>query len=242
MKILAKVTYKGTNYQGWQKQTNAPSVQETIESALSKILNTPTTIQGSGRTDTGVHAKGQTFHFEVNKEIYLSRLRYSLNCVLPEDIHIVELKEVDGVFHARHSAKGKHYSYSIKIGESDPFVNDMVFVHHEEIDIELFKEALQLFVGTHNYQDFTSKEEDEKLFVREIKSIEVSQKDSIIKVDLIGNGFMRYMIRFIIGASLAVAEHREDIGFIKKHLDSETRNIINYKAPSTGLVLEEVIY
>ena len=241
MKILAKVTYKGTNYQGWQKQTNAPSIQETIESAISKILNTPTTIQGSGRTDTGVHAKGQTFHFEVNKEVDLPRLRYSLNCVLPDDIHIVELKEVDNEFHARHSAIAKHYSYSIKIGESDPFLNDMVFVHHEEIDMDLFKQALQLFVGKHNYQDFTSKEEDEKQFVREIKSITVTE-GPILKVDMVGNGFMRYMIRFIIGAALAVAEHREDIDFIQKHLDSETRNIINYKAPSTGLVLEEVIY
>ena len=242
MKILAKVAYKGTNYQGWQKQSIGDTIQEEIEKCLSKILDTPTTIYGSGRTDSGVHALGQTFHFEVNKEVDISRLRYSLNCLLPEDIHIIEMKEVDDEFHARYSAKGKHYRYQIKLGENDPFLFETYFIHPSELDVDAFKTAMNLFIGKHNYQDFTSKEEDESSYIRKIESIGIKHDGELLTIDLIGNGFMRYMIRFMVGAAIAVGEHREDLSYIQKHLDSQNREIINYKAPSNGLTLVEVIY
>lgn len=243
MKILAKVRYKGTNYQGWQKQTNALSVQEEIEKVLSKILDTETKIQGSGRTDAGVHALGQTFHFEVNKEFDLAKLKYALNCLLNSDIHIDSLTMVSEEFHARYSAREKHYSYAIKKGENDPFDNTFTFNYLGDLDFELIKEAAKLFVGKHNFQNFTSKEEDEDNFVREIFDIKVEDvSDNKIIIHFYGNGFMRYMIRFIVGVLIAIGEKRIPVTFINENLDTSERKIVTYKAPSEGLILQEVIY
>ena len=243
MKLVAKVSYKGTNYQGWQIQPNACSIQETIEKVISKILNADITIYGSGRTDAGVHARGQVFHFETDKEnIDVDKLRYSINCLLPEDIHILSLEECDKDFHSRYSAVEKHYSYSIKLGENDPFNNEFVYTYSKPLDVEAFIKAFEPFNGEHNFQDFTSKEEDEDNFVRRVQ-ISTKVEDDTIRVDFIGNGFMKYMIRFLVGAALAVAESKESIDFIKEHLRSDKkRQIISYKAPAIGLVLEEVNY
>lgn len=242
MKIFAIVSYKGTNYQGWQKQTNAPSVQEEIEKVLSRILNTEISISGSGRTDAGVHAKGQTFHFVIDKEIDIEKLRYSVNCLLPKDIHIISMKEVDENFHSRYGVKEKTYSYTISVGENNPFTNEFTYNYLKPLNIERLIDALKPFNGEHNFQDFTSKEEDEDGFKRWVKiSTEVNGKTLTIKFT--GNGFMRYQIRFMVGAAIAVAEGREEVSFIEEHLNpSKQREIIAFKAPSEGLVLEEVKY
>lgn len=245
MRLLGKVSYKGSKYQGWQKQTAAPTVQEEIEKVLSKILNTPISIYGSGRTDAGVHAICQTFHFDVEKEVDIDRLKYSVNCCLPEDIYISELKEVDENFHSRYSAKGKVYRYDIQFGERDVFSKELEATISIPTDISLLEKALQLFVGKHDFKDFTSKEEDEDKFVREIYKInlEYSVQTKKASITISGNGFMRYMIRFIVGASLAVAQNKESLDFIEYHLkEKNEREIISYKAPSEGLYLVDVIY
>ena len=243
MRVFGRVSYKGTQYQGWQKQTSAPSVQETIEKELSQILNTPISIQGSGRTDAGVHAKGQTFHFDVDKEVDLERLRYSLNCLLPEDVYVKSLEKVDDNFHARYSAKTKVYQYNIHFGHRDVFGNDLEATIPQPCDLALFKEALKLFEGKHNFQNFTSKEEDQENFVREIYEINFEESKNRISITLKGNGFMRYMIRFLIGTALAISQGKENISFIKENLDDNNeRNIVSYKAPSEGLYLVDVIY
>lgn len=243
MKILAKVEYLGTSYHGWQKQPNENSIQEEIEKVLSQILNTEINIYGSGRTDSGVHAKGQTFHFVIDKEVDLSRLLYSSNMLLPNDIHIISFKKVKDDFHARLSAKKKKYSYIINIGDKNPFIYGRSLHYPYPFDHLLFKQALELFKGKHNFKDFTSKEEDEDNFVRTIYSIDTVINEKMIYVDFVGNGFMRYMIRDIVGTALAVASGKENIDYIKKHLDSSCdRNITSYKAGSEGLYLIDVIY
>lgn len=242
MKILAKVSYLGTSYSGWQKQPNFPSVQEEIEKVLSKIFNSSIQIYGSGRTDAGVHAKGQTFHFEINKPADLVKLKYSLNMMLPNDIEILTLEEVDDSFQARYSAKGKHYQYVIKKCAKDPFLFHQVYLYPYPLDMDLFQASLNKFIGKHNFASFTSKDEDEQDFVREIYSIQIKEDNDFIYVDLIGNGFMRYMIRNIIGTSLVIASKKEDISFIDKRLDNSNRQIVSYKAPSDGLYLIDVIY
>lgn len=243
MRVFGRVSYKGTSFQGWQKQTSAPSVQETIEKGLSQILNTPISIQGSGRTDAGVHAKGQTFHFDVDKEVDLERLRYSLNCLLPEEVYIKSLEKVSDDFHARYSAKAKVYLYNIHFGHRDVFANEFEATIPQPCDIELLKKALLMFVGKHNFQNFTSKEEDQENFIREIYEIKFEESKDRISITLKGNGFMRYMIRFLIGTALAISQGKENISFIKEKLDANNeRNIVSYKAPSEGLYLMDVIY
>lgn len=245
MRIFGVVAYQGNNYQGWQKQSDAPSVEETIEKVFSKILNCDINIYGSGRTDAGVHAYHQTFHFDVEKEdLDLDKLKYAVNSLLPKDIFIKELNIVSDDFHARFSIKEKTYEYAIRFGNRDVFNYQNEATILFPTDIELLKKSLSLFIGKHNYQNFTSKEEDEAGFVREIKAISVdyNKENNRLKICLTGNGFMRYMVRYIVGTSLAVAQGKEDISFIERNLDANKRNIVSYKAPAEGLFLKDVKY
>ena len=243
MKIVGICSYKGTNYYGWQKQVGFVSVQSKIEEVLSQIYDAPISILGSGRTDAGVHAKKQYFHFVSEKEKDLKQLAYSMNKMLPEDIRIMSLEMVDDGFHARYSAKRKIYEYDILLQNKDVFNYDLAYLYPMDLDVDLLTKALKLFEGEHNYQDFTSKEEDEGNFVRTIYSIEVSNDKDLLKIRFEGNGFMRYQIRNMIGAAIAVASGKEDISFIEKHLkDKKNREIIAYKAPANGLYLVDVLY
>ena len=243
MKILGICSYKGTNYYGWQKQVGFVSVQSKIEEVLSQIYDTAITITGSGRTDAGVHAYKQYFHFVTEKDKDLKQLTYAMNKMLPEDIHILSLEKVADDFHARYNAKRKIYEYDILLKNKEVFNYDLAYLYPMDLDIDLLKKALKLFEGEHNYQDFTSKEEDEGNFIRTIYSIEVKQDKDLVKIKFEGNGFMRYQIRNMVGTAIAVANKKEDISFIKYHLDgNKKREIIAYKAPAMGLYLVDVIY
>ena len=243
MKILGICSYKGTNYYGWQKQVGFVSVQSKIEEVLSQIYDTQINITGSGRTDAGVHAKKQYFHFVSDKEKDLKQLAYAMNKMLPDDIQILSLEKIEEDFHARYNAKSKIYEYDILLKNKDVFNYDLAYIYPMDLDIELLKKALNLFVGEHNYQDFTSKEEDDGNFIRTIYNIEVINNEDLIRIVFEGNGFMRYQIRNMVGAALAVANKKEDITFIKYHLnDKKSREIIAYKAPAVGLYLVDVKY
>ena len=244
MKVLGICAYKGTNYYGWQKQIGFISVQEKIEECLSKVYDSPINIQGSGRTDAGVHALKQYFHYVCEKEKDLKQLAYALNKMLPDDIKIISFEEVDDDFHARYSAKKKVYEYRILLTNKDPLSYDLAYIYPMDLDIDLFIQALNKFVGTHNYQDFTSKEEDESNFVRTIYDIQVIKEKDLLRVTFTGNGFMRYQIRNMIGAAISVANSKESLEFIDKHLqkDDNKRDIIAYKAPACGLYLVDVCY
>ena len=245
MRLLCQVSYKGTNYQGWQKQKDAPTVQEEIEKALSKILNSEINIQGSGRTDSGVHAQRQYFHFDTDKEVDIDRLRYSVNCLLPKDIFINEIKKVSDDFHARYSAKSKTYTYILRLDERNPFNYEFETTYPMPVDVNLLISSLKQFEGTHNFQDFTSKEEDEDGYVRTIYSVEASYIEQVKQfiVTFKGDGFMRYMIRNMVGSALAIASGKEKENYINYHLSKkETREIVSHKAPPEGLYLVDVNY
>lgn len=243
MRVLGICSYKGTKYYGWQKQVGFVSVQSTIEEVLSKVYDTPINITGAGRTDAGVHALKQYFHFDTNKEKDLSQLCYAMNKMLPDDIKILSLEQVDDAFHSRYDAKRKIYEYRIVLKNKDPFQDELAFVYPMDFDFVLFKQALEKFVGKHNYQDFTSKEEDEDGFVREIYQINVNKNNNEVSVTFEGSGFMRYQIRNMIGSSISVANKKESLDFIEYHLqDNKVREIIAYKAPANGLYLVDVLY
>ena len=243
MKILGICSYKGTNYYGWQKQVGFISVQSKIEEVLSQIYDMPITITGSGRTDAGVHAYKQYFHYVSEKDKDLKQLAYAMNKMLPEDIHILSLEKVDDDFHARYNAKRKIYEYDILLKNKEVFNYDLAYLYPMDLDLDLLKEALKLFEGEHNYQDFTSKEEDEGGFIRTIYSIKVIQENDLVKITFEGNGFMRYQIRNMVGSAIAVANKKEPLSFIENHLkDNKKREIIAYKAPACGLYLVDVVY
>ena len=243
MRILAIVQYDGTNFVGWQIQPNGRSVQEEIEKVLSMILNTPTKIVGSGRTDAGVHALAQTFHFDTTKEdIDLGRLRYSLNSLLPLDIHIISLEVVDDNFHARYDVASKTYLYSLSMGEYDVFSRRYSTQLPRDLDVELIKKTAKLFVGTHDFKNFTSKETDKNNFVRTIFEFNVDKIESTIVFRITGSGFMKYMVRMIVGTLIEVGLHKLTSEDIECLLESKIRSISPYKAPPEGLFLINVTY
>lgn len=245
MRLLCQVSYKGTHYQGWQKQKDAPTVQEEIEKVLSKILNSEIKIYASGRTDAGVHAQRQYFHFDIDKEVDIDKLRYSFNCLLPEDIFINEIKVVDDDFHARYSAKSKTYTYIMRLDERNPFNYEFEASIPQPLKVNLLMSSLKQFEGCHDFRDFTSKEEDEDNFVRTIYSVEVSYIEQVKQfvVSFKGNGFMRYMVRNMVGTALAIAQGKEKEDYITYHFSKkDKREIVPYKAPPEGLFLVDVNY
>lgn len=167
-RYLMKCSYDGTAFFGYQKQVDKRTVQEEIEKIISKLLNTPTSIYASGRTDAGVHAHGQYFHFDSPKILEKERFMYALNALLPKDIHIISMKEVAPDFHARYQALAKKYVYVIHQGEDDPFLRNTTYQLHQSLNVEKMKIAAETLKGTLCYRNFTSKEEDEKDFVRTI--------------------------------------------------------------------------
>ena len=245
MRYFAVVSYRGTPFCGWQKQTvsKLPSVEVTIEKVISRILNTETKIYASGRTDAGVHALGQTFHFDSPKELNKYRFLHSLNELLPLDIRVLSLKPVEDDFHARFSAKGKTYIYKIRNAQlSSPFESDLEYTLGQELDIEKMVEASKLFEGEHNFQNFTSKDEDDANFVRNISKIEITKKNEHVVILMTGNGFMRYMVRMIVGTLIQVGLGKMTSEDIKKILEDPVRKPSSYKAPAYGLYLKEVLY
>ena len=245
MRLFASVYYKGTNYCGWQKQPNEISIQQTIEDALSRFFgNREISIYGAGRTDAGVHAFAQKFHFDIDvEEVDLDRLLYSVNMMLPPDIKIDDIEEVDPSFHSRYSAKAKIYTYCILQEAKDPFLYETAFLHPERIDIDKLKETLSNFVGVHNFKNFTSKEEDKDNFVREIYAIDVSTSSDLIYITFKGNGFMRYMIRLIVGTALRICDKDLSPDYVNQYLDENSdRSVVSFKAPACGLTLVDVEY
>jgi tRNA pseudouridine38-40 synthase len=245
MRYLGIVSYRGTNFCGWQKQTvsKLPSIEETIEKVITRILSNDTKIYGSGRTDAGVHALGQTFHFDSKKELNVDKFGHSLNELLPEDIRIQSIIKVSNDFHARFNAKSKTYLYKIKNSKvSDPFKSDLEYTLGQKLDVEKMVEASKIFVGKHNFQNFTSKEEDEQKFSRNIGEITINSDKNDIEITLKGDGFMRYMVRMIVGNLIQVGLGKMTSSDVKKALENKERKPSSYKAPAHGLYLKEVEY
>ena len=242
MRYLATIEYVGTNYAGWQIQPNGVSIEEEIEKVLSRILNRKTKIYGSGRTDAGVHAHGQTFHFDAFQIKDLGKFMYSLNSLLPSDMHVLDIRQVRDDFNARYDAKSKTYSYYINMGEYDPFERDKMYQFLRKLDVEKMMEALDAFKGTHNFQNFTSKPEDMNNYVRTIHEASIEQVGDILKITFTGNGFMRYMVRMMVGTLIEVGLGKLTEMQIKILLVDINRKVVSYKAPANGLYLEKVTY
>lgn len=242
MRLKCWLSYKGSNYFGYQIQKNddEKSIQKEIQDVLKKIFSVDIKIVSSGRTDKGVHAINQCFHFDVDKEdIDVDKLKHSLNCLTSEDIYIKSLEIVDENFHARFNVKNKTYRYIINVGEYNPLVNDLVYNLNQKLDIEKMKEASKLFLGEHSFHNFCTNEED---FVRKIYSIDFNIENDYLIIDLCGNGFRRYMVRMIVATLIQVGLGKLLIDEIKKLLTIECLTRVSYKAPSCGLYLYNIVY
>ena len=241
MRYKAIVSYDGTAYQGWQKQPDKNSVQAKIETALSRLCQHGVKITGAGRTDKGVHAFGQVFHFDCDKEF--KDITKSINSQLPEDIRIVSCKPVSDEFHSRYDAKWKHYSYIINTGKFNPIQRNYAYQLGIELDEEKMQEAAKVLVGTHDFSSFNATRKDEiEDQVRTIYKIDVKRRGSLVTVDYYGDGFLRYMIRMMTGALIEAGKGKitaEDIQNIMEKMD---KTACNYNVPACGLYLIEISY
>lgn len=242
---LGVVAYRGTAYSGFQRQTNLKTIQGELERALSTLNDCPSTIKGAGRTDAKVHAKGQTFSFVANEIKDLNKYVDIFNSLLPDDISLLNVKEVDASFDARHSCCGKKYIYRLCFGEKDPFEDEFeAYIGKRKFDVASFIEACDVFKGVHDFKNFTTKKEDKDNFVRDIYEISPNydEKRKSISILFHSNGFMTYQIRLMVGALIKVGLGKLSKEDIKTRLEEENRNIFSYKAKAEGLTLLEVIY
>lgn len=241
MRIKCIVTYDGTHFYGWQIQPDKRTVQEEIQKAIYKITHEEVTIHSSGRTDAGVHAVGQVFHFVINKEIPEKQWIRALNNFLPEDIYIKDSFIVDESFHARYSAKKKEYRYLVSTKPYNPIERLYVYQHNRPLDIEAMRECAQIFLGEHDFASFC-------VFnglgdtIRVIETIDIQEEDGIVTMRFVGNGFRRYMVRLISGALIQVGSHWRTKEFVEDLLNSKGKKKCLFKAKPEGLYLQEVYY
>lgn len=242
MRYLITFSYDGTNYNGYQKQLNKNTIQDKIESALNKITSNKIIIHASGRTDSKVHALNQKAHFDLDKEYDLYKLKKSINSLIPEDIHISKIEVVDNDFHARFNVKEKEYIYKLNIGEYNPIDRNYVYQYNKELDLDKMIEASKYLLGEHNFKSFTKTDDSKEDYIRNIYKINIIKKDNIITFDFIGNGFLRYMIRNIVGTLIEVGENKLDPIKVKEILDSQNRKNAGKTAHPEGLYLYNVKY
>lgn len=242
MRYLMTFSYDGSNFHGYQKQPDKRTIQEEIEKVLSKILNNKIIINASGRTDTKVHAINQKAHFEVEKEIDSGKLKHSLNKMLPDDIYIKDIVLVDSNFHARYDVKYKKYIYKLSINEYNPIERDYIYQYNKELDIQSMIKATKYLIGEHNFKSFTKAIQEEKDYVRNIKEIIIENIDGVIIFTFIGNGFMRYMVRNLVGTLVAVGENKISPIKVKEILECKDRTKAFKTINPEGLYLVDVYY
>ncbi len=239
-----KITYEGTRYQGWQKQeTSDNTIQGKFEALLSRMCGEEITIQGSGRTDAGVHALGQIANFHTRSIMTTEEMLIYMNQYLPEDIAVVEVTEVPERFHSRLNAKGKRYSYRVW-NSSIPNVFYRKFAHTvpERLDLVAMREAALYLLGEHDFKSFTSTKKGKKSTVRRIDRIAIEKEGNLITFTFEGNGFLYHMIRILVGTLLEVGLGERSVEGIPKIICAKNREMAGPLVPGKGLILEEVYY
>ena len=242
MRYKVILAYNGLNYAGFQSQENADAIQDIIERALETIFRHPVKITGASRTDRGVHAYGQVFHFD-EEERDCFKLKGSINSLIPKDIHVVDVKKVDNNFHARYGVKEKTYVYLINNGERDPFLEGRAYQKTYPLDNQKMKEVAELFIGTHDFGSFnTSPIEEYPNQTRTIYECSVNQKGKRITITVRGDGFLRHMVRMMVGSMVDVARGHIDINEIKERLEKPTKDKRRYSIDACGLYLVSIKY
>ncbi|MBR2825849.1 MAG: tRNA pseudouridine(38-40) synthase TruA, partial [Solobacterium sp.] len=237
------VSYNGRNYSGWQTQKKGNSIQEHIEHALTQLTHKKINITAAGRTDKGVNAQGQVFHFDTELEMTPRKWKGAINNFLPEDIHIIDVEEKDERFHARYSVKTKQYDYKINFGEYDVFSKDYAYQCPYQVDIKLMEKASKLFIGTHDFTSFNSnslKETPDQ--VRTIENIIFKKDGDFLTISYIGRGFLRYMVRMLTAQLLDVGSGKQTIEELKEKFESKSKRVSRKNAPSEGLTLVKIDY
>jgi tRNA pseudouridine38-40 synthase len=242
---LIRISYDGTHYGGFQIQLNAPTIQEKLERALTVIYKQPVRITGAGRTDSGVHARGQAANFNAPFSIAIEKLPHAINALLPADIVVTGAALVHDHFHARYDASGKLYSYSIDQA-AFPQVMKRLYSWHmpDPLNLERMREAALLFEGTHDFKAYQAAKGQVVDTVRTISRLEIKHfpgLDSLV-FEVEGSGFLYHMVRLMIGTLVRVGKENLKLQDIVATLHGANPGAVGPTAPAHGLCLERVDY
>ena len=238
-RIKCTVSYDGSVFSGLQRQPRLRTIQGDIEKGLKFLTKEDITIHSSGRTDKGVHALNQVFHFDTLSNIIPENFWRVLNNYLPDSIYIKSSEKVQKTFHSRYDVLSKEYLYIINHKEYDPIKRHYEW-HIQGLDIDLIARELEKIKGIHDFTSFT-KANEEKEMVREILDVKLKKTDTHLYISIIGRGFLRYMVRNLVATFVEIALGRSNLS-ITDYIDMKNPSEVKWKAPSGGLYLKEVIY
>lgn len=244
MNYKLTIQYDGTRYDGWQRQGNTDNtLQGRLEGVLSRMVGSPVEIQGAGRTDAGVHARGQVASVHLPQGYTPQEVQTYLNRYLPEDVAVVDVEEVGERFHARLSAKGKEYRYHIRMGTvPDVFVRKYQYRVEEPLDVVAMERAARFLTGEHDFRSFCGNRRFKKSTVREVFHIGVEVCGSDLTLVYRGDGFLYNMVRILTGTLLEVGLGQRTPESMVEVLEARERTAAGKTAPAQGLVLQEVYY
>lgn len=240
MKYLISIEYDGSKFYGFQRLNEKPTIQKSIEEALSIINKSPVEIKGAGRTDRGVHAKNQKASFDLNISIDEEHLKMALNSLIKPYIYVTDVKIVDSDFHARFNVVKKEYIYKINIGEYDPLKVDYELQINRELNIEKMMSVANIFLGIHEFNNFVAGDRDNYECI--IYDIEFELKEKVLEIKFIGKSFYRYMVRNLVGAMLDVEKGKNTLEDIKYALDNPNIDKRFSTALPNGLYLNNIEY
>lgn len=238
------LAYDGTRYRGWQRLGNSPdTIQGKLEQTLSRILEQPIVIHGSGRTDAGAHAAGQVASFHADTACSCRELTALLRQYLPEDLGVLEITEVPPRFHARLTATGKTYLYRVWNSRvPNVFERRYVYQLGEPLDVAAMERAAVDFLGTHDFIAFCSNKHFKKSSIRTITALRIETLGHEVRFTVTGDGFLYNMVRIMVGTLLEIGLHRRPVDAIPAILASHSREQAGETAPARGLCLKEVYY
>lgn len=242
--IRLLLQYEGTRYQGWQKQTSTDNtIQGKLEKLLSRMCNEEIELQGSGRTDAGVHALGQTANFHTSSDMPTEEMLAYINSYLPEDIAVTQVSEAAPRFHSRLNATGKHYVYRVvNSSVPDVFLRRYALTVPEKLDEDAMRKAAGYLLGEHDFKSFTSAKKGKKSTVRRIDEIRITREGDMLSFSFKGNGFLYHMIRILMGTLLEVGRGERDPESIPALIASCDREKAGPLVPAKGLTLVEIYF
>ncbi len=241
--IKLEIQYDGTNFYGWQIQPNKRTVQGDIKKALELFLQEDIKLIGASRTDKGVHARHQVANFKTNSELSTEEIKYKLNQLLDNDILIFNAIETKFKFHARYWAKKKKYRYFILNSYyPSPFYRNYSWFYNKKLDLELLNKVAKHIIGKKDFKAFQGQGSDMKETEREIFDAKWYKKNDFIIFSITGSGFLKNMVRKLVGSFIAINENLEKKDFLLELLESKDRQRAKYMAPPQGLFLEKIIY
>ena len=236
------IEYDGTRYSGWQKQENAKTIQGIITQSAKEIFgNDFLDFQGSGRTDSGVHALCQVAHLDAKTVLAPEIIRMKLNDSMPSDINIIEVKKANQNFHARHDAKSRSYLYQISKRRT-AFRKKYVWWIKDKLDFKKMDSASKLFVGMHDFSSFSDDEPEEKSTKVLIDDIQIKEEGDLILIRIVGSHFIWKMVRRIVGILVEVGRGNKAEFDIINYINKKSNEPAKFTAPPSGLFLERVLY